>query len=60
VSFTPRGAGQAVLKLRTIPRTFAAADRVDHFIELSVRAGTFEIRSTPLWQFSGKRLATRS
>jgi hypothetical protein len=25
-----------------------------------VQAGTFEIKATPLWQFSGVRLATRS
>jgi len=60
VRFESRRNGQAVLKLRAILRAVPAADRVDHFIELSVQAGTFEIKATPLWQFSGARLATRS
>jgi hypothetical protein len=60
VLFESRGNGQAVLKLRTVRRAFPAADRVDHFIELSLQAGTFEITTSPLWQFTGTRLATRS
>ena len=55
-----RGDGQAILMLRTVLRAFPAADRVDHFIELSLQAGTFAIKTTPLWQFTGARLATKS
>jgi hypothetical protein len=51
--------GQAVLRLRTVPRAFSNADRSDHFIELTVRSGTAEIRTARLWTVTGRRLSTR-
>jgi hypothetical protein len=51
-------ARRAVLRLRTIPLDLAAADRVDHFVELSLRAGT-GITTTPLWHLEhGPSLVT--
>jgi Protein of unknown function (DUF3604) len=55
-----RPSGGAVLKLRTRPRAFPGADRSDHFMELTVRAGTAEIKMAPLWTATSRRLATRS
>ena len=55
-----RANGHTVLRLQTVRRPFPNADRVDHFVELSVQAGTFQITTTPLWQFSAGKLATRS
>ncbi len=59
VSFVRRR-HQAVFGLRTVLLDLRAADRTDHFVELSLRAGTLLITTTPLWQFDGHRLATRS
>jgi hypothetical protein len=55
-----RGPGRATLRLRTAPRSFANADRVDHFIEIAIRAGTTEITATPLWRWNGSALRTAS
>ena len=54
-----RPSGGAVLKLRTRPRAFPGVDRSDHFMELTVRAGTAEIKMAPLWTATSRRLATR-
>jgi hypothetical protein len=43
-------AGRAVLRLRTVPMSLAAADRVDHFIEVVLQAGSTRISAQPLWQ----------
>jgi len=52
-------AGRGVLRLRTVPLSLAAADRVDHFIEIVVQAGSTEISALPLWQLRrGELLAT--
>jgi hypothetical protein len=57
--FTTHASGAAVLRLRAVRRDLAAADRVDHFAELTVRAGTWTITETALWEMAGSRLATR-
>ena len=55
-----RPGGDATLRLRTLPGSLANADRTDHFMQLTVRAGTAEITTTPLWTATARRLATRS
>ena len=51
-----RGNGRSVLRLRTVPGTFANADRSDHFVELTVRVGTYQVTTTGLWRVRGTRL----
>jgi hypothetical protein len=51
-----RGARGAALRLRTVAQAFPGADRVDHFLEVSVHAGSASIVATPLWHFSGRSL----
>jgi hypothetical protein len=55
-----RGPGRVVFRLRTVPTALAAADRVDHFVQLSLRTGTTEITTTPLWHFNGRTLAAQN
>jgi hypothetical protein len=55
-----RGASRAMLRLRTVPLSLAAADRVDHFVEISIRAGTSDVTTTPLWRFDGRKLVAES
>jgi hypothetical protein len=52
-----RGPGRVVFKLRTVPMALGAADRVDHFVQVTLRTGTTEIITTPLWHFNGRTLA---
>lgn len=59
LDLTVKPGGPAVLRLRTLPRAFPNADRTDHFMELTVRAGTAEVRAAPLWSATSHRLATR-
>lgn len=48
-----------VLRLRTQAIDLAGADRVDHFIEISLRAGSTTFVATPLWHASRRsRLGT--
>jgi uncharacterized protein DUF3604 len=54
----PRGTGVA-LRLRTVPMDLAAADRTDHFVEVSLHAGTASLTTTQLWRAGGKSLAVR-
>ncbi len=54
-----RGRRSVFFRLRTVPLGLSAADRVDHFIEVSLRAGTAAVTTTPLWHFDGKALVTR-
>jgi hypothetical protein len=54
-----RGSRSAVLRLRALASSLSAADLVDHFIEVSVRAGTAAITTTPLWRVSGNVLVGR-
>lgn len=52
-----RRSGRAVrVRLRTVPLPMPGADFVDHFMELSLRAGTTAISMTPLWRAEGNRL----
>ena len=53
-----RGHRGVFLRLRTVALSLAAADRVDHFIEISLRAGTAAVSTTPLWHFDGQSLVT--
>ena len=55
-----RAPGRATLRLRTVPMSLAGADRVDHFIEISLRTGNTEITTTPFWQANGLKLVTQS
>jgi Protein of unknown function (DUF3604) len=54
----PSGPNRTILRLRTIPINLAAADQVDHFIEVSLTGGTAAVVATPLWHFDGKALLT--
>jgi len=56
VRLVQRGPRRVAFRLRTVPLGLSAADRVDHFIEVSLRAGTAAVRTTPLWHFDGKSL----
>jgi hypothetical protein len=47
---------KVVLRLRTIPINLAAADHVDHFIEVSLSAGSTAVVATPLWHTYGQSL----
>jgi hypothetical protein len=49
-----RGPRSTVFRLRTVPLDLSGADRVDHFIEVSLRAGTAAITATPLWHFNAR------
>jgi hypothetical protein len=60
ISLQRRGPSQFFFRLRTIPRDLAAADRVDHFIELSLEAGTTTISTTQLWQWNGRALIAKN
>jgi hypothetical protein len=55
-----RARGRVALRLQTIPLSLAAADRSDHFVELTIQAGTTSITTTPLWRFDGRSLAARN
>ena len=50
------GPRQVTLRLRTVPLGLAGADRVDHFVELSLHAGDRTVTTTSLWHFDGKSL----
>ncbi len=54
-----RGLDRVMLRLRTVPMVLEAADRVDHFVTVTLRSGTTEITTTPLWHFNGRTLATQ-
>jgi hypothetical protein len=51
-----RGTKGASLVLRTVPLDLSRADRVDHFIQISLHAGTADVLTTPLWHFNGRSL----
>jgi len=51
-----RGPRRVTFRLRTIPLSLAGADRVDHFAEVSLQAGTASATATPLWHVAGKSL----
>jgi hypothetical protein len=55
-----RGSKRASLRLHTVPIDLSAADRVEHFIEVSLRAGTVDVTATPAWQPKGSALVTRN
>ncbi len=52
--------GALRLRLRTVPMAMPGANFVDHFMEVSLRAGTTEIVATPLWRAVGQRLKAKS
>ena len=54
-----RGRRSVFFRLRTVPLGLSAADRLDHFIEVSLRAGTAAVTTTPLWHFDGTSLVTK-
>ena len=56
LAFLKRGGGRVVVRIKTVPGTLAAADRTDHFVELSLRGGTADVTTTPFWQMAGRRL----
>jgi len=59
VKIVRRGNGTAMVRLKTIPLDLSNADAVDHFIEVSVRSGTVDVRTTPLWRVQGESLVAR-
>jgi hypothetical protein len=56
VRLEQRGPRSVAFRLRTVPLSLSAADRVDHFIEVSLSAGTAAVATTPLWHLKGKSL----
>ncbi len=52
--------GRVVLRLTTVPMSLAAADRVDHFVQISIETGTTVITTTPLWHFTGRTLGAQT
>ena len=52
--------GRVAFRLRTVPMVLAGADRVDHFVEISLRAGSTEISTTPFWRFNGRTLVAQN
>jgi len=59
VTFRQRGA-RVAFRLRTVRLALPNADRVDHFVEVSLQGGTAHVTATPLWHVRGKALATSS
>jgi Protein of unknown function (DUF3604) len=55
-----RASGRGALHLQTIPLSLASADRVDHFLEVSIGAGGTDVTTTPLWHFNGQTLVIKS
>ena len=53
-----RGSGRAIFRLRSVSAGLEAADRVDHFMEVSLRSGNAVITATPLWELKSARLVT--
>jgi hypothetical protein len=53
-----RGPRSVAFRLRTVRLGLAAADRVDHFIEVSLSAGTVAVTATPLWHVGRNSLIT--
>jgi hypothetical protein len=51
-----RGPRSFVVRLRTVPLDLSAAERVDHFLEVSLQAGTATVVTTDLWHFNRKSL----
>jgi len=51
-----RGPRRVAFRLRTVPLALSAADRIDHFVEVSLHAGTATVTTTPLWHVGGKAL----
>lgn len=60
VRLMQRNNGEVALRLRTVPMALNAADRARHFVTLTLRAGSIEISTSPLWEFKGHRLSVRS
>jgi len=58
--FVQRRPGRAVIRLRTVPVVLAAADQIDHFAEVAIRAGDAEIAATRLWRFDGTKLVVKN
>jgi len=56
VRLEQRGPRRVAFRLRTVPVSLAGADRVDHFIEVSISAGSATVTTTPLWHVAGKAL----
>jgi hypothetical protein len=55
-----RGPTRASLRMHTVPMDLSAADPVEHFIEVSLRAGTVDLSATSVWQVKGPALVTRN
>jgi hypothetical protein len=53
-----RGPHRVSFRLKTVPLALAAADRVDHFVEVSLHAGSITVTATPLWHVSRNTLVT--
>src|SRR5262249_49553841 len=59
VKFRQQGTGPARLELKTAPTTLAAADRVDHMVDVEVRIGSFVVQQSRLWTLDGNVLSTK-
>jgi len=60
VVFNERGPGRVAFRLRTVRLALPNADRADHFVEVSLRGGTADVTTTPLWHFNGRVLAVKN
>ena len=60
VLLAKQGNGRSVLRVRTVPRSLAAADKVDHFFEVTLKVGDFEVQKNGLWRVKGPRLVAAS
>ena len=53
-----RRSGKVVVRLRTVP-VLLAAERAEHFIEVSLRSGTAAVVTAPLWHLRGNSLIAK-
>jgi hypothetical protein len=50
--------GDAVLSLRTTPMDLGEADRVAHFVEVTIQLGDVRLSQSRLWQLRGRRFGS--
>jgi len=60
VVWSPHGHAGATLTLKTVPTDLSHADRVDHMVEVALRAGAYQASASRLWRATPNALATAS
>jgi hypothetical protein len=58
VSFRVRRNQEGLLRLATVRRNLASADRTDHMVEVELSVGTYRVSHPRLWRLRGSRLTT--